>query len=212
MLHLLLGVLATPISTPARPPDGTYTYAISQGTGPAIVTSSVVVKTNGATFDVTESVKLPNGQTATTSTTWDKATLLPLHYDLRQGTVHLAAPITPTSVKFTGARLSYAQIAGTKFMLVYEGLNAFRMMLPFVAEAHPGESFTVAHINGNTTERGGASNATPPAHGPVGDTTMMLTLGDEQIAVWYNARTAVVDREVGMPGDSRMQLVRYTPR
>lgn len=64
--------------------------------------------------------------------------MLPLHYELRQGTVHLVAPVTPTSVKFTGAPLSYTELDGTKFMLVYEGLNAFRMMLPFVVEAHPG--------------------------------------------------------------------------
>jgi hypothetical protein len=207
-LSALLAQAATP---PPRPPDGTYTYALSSPNGPTIFTSTVIVKTNGSTFDISESAKLPNGSAATTRTTWDAATLLPLHYEVHQDTVNLVATISPTSITFTGAPLSYTAMDGTKYMLVSEGLNAFRMMLPFVMAAHPGESFTVAQINGNKTVQGGSSTATPPPRGPAGDAVTMIAIGDEHIAVWYNPRLHIVDREVATPGDYPMQLVQYKP-
>lgn len=212
MFHLLLSTLVaqTTNAAPVRPPDGTYTYSIAEATGPTLLTSDVVVKSDGATFDVSESVKLPNGTVATTLTTWDSATLLPLHYTLHQGAVNIDAPILPSAIKFNGAPLSYAPIAGTKFMVVSDGLNGFRMMIPFVVAAHPGESFTVAQINGNRTVQGEGSAATPPPNGPAGETVTMYTIENDRMAAWSNPQTHVPDRMLEMPTNSRMWLVKYT--
>jgi hypothetical protein len=205
-------------SQPARPPDGTYTYSLSVRAGPAIFTSTVVVKSDGPTFNVMETAKLPNGAIATTTTAWSSATLLPLNYELQQGKVSVHGTITPVSVKFTGTNgtvsmppLSYALMPGTSYMLVYEGLNAFRMMLPYVIAAHPGISVTVGHINGVQTERASASTALPQQGGPPGDLVSVVTLDKEQITAWRNPKTGVIDEERVSPGDARMTLLHYSP-
>ena len=203
-------------SQPARPPDGTYTYALSSG-GKAIFSSIVAVKSSAATFDVSENVKLPNGAVATTTTTYDSATLLPLRYSLRQGAAAVHGVVTPTSVKFTGTNgreamklPSYTLMPGTKYMLVYDGLNAFRMILPYVLAAHPGQSMTVGHINGVQTERAAPSTASPQRGGPQGDTVSVVSLDNERLTVWRNPKTGVIDEERVSPGDARMTLVHYT--
>jgi hypothetical protein len=203
---------------PARPPDGTYTYALTQPNGRTIFTSTVVVKSNGATFDVSETAKLPNGMIATTTTTWNRATLLPVSYELRQGNVGVHGAISRASVKFSmnqGSKrlkpLSYTLMPGTKYMLVYEGLNAFRMMLPYVLAAHPHESATVGHINGVQRERAMASSASPQRGGPSGDAVSVVALDKEQITVWRNPQSGVIDEERVSPGVSPMKLLRYRP-
>ncbi|HLI97139.1 MAG TPA: hypothetical protein VKT72_13805 [Candidatus Baltobacteraceae bacterium] len=219
MFHLLLSTLVAQTATmPARPPDGTYTYALSQGNGQPIFTSRVVVKSHGPTFDVSETAKLPNGATATTTTTWSSASLLPLNYSLRQGSVNIHGAITSSSVKFTinqGSAhlkpLSYTLMPGTKYMLVYEGLNAFRMMLPYVIAAHPKESATVGHINGVQRERAQASTASPQHGGPSGDAVSVLTLDKERITVWRNPKSGVIDEERVSPGNFPMTLQHYSP-
>jgi hypothetical protein len=206
------------VSQPTRPPDGTYMYSLSSDSGAAIFTSSVVVKSNGPTFDVSESAKLPNGAIATTTTTWSSATLLPLKYELRQGKIFVHGVITSASVKFTGTNgsirlkpLSYSLMPGTSYMLVYEGLNAFRMMLPYVITAHPGKSMTVGHINGIQTERAQASSASPQQGGPSGDAVSVIALDKEQLTIWLNRKDGAIDEERVAPGNARMTLLRYSP-
>jgi hypothetical protein len=215
IVALLAGTPAPTTALPQRPPDGTYTYALSDKTGATAFTSSVVVKSNGATFDVRESVKLPNGQAATTDTTWDSAKLLPLNYTVQQGTIDLSAVITPSSAVFTGhpltKPLTFTALPGTNYMLVYEGLNAFRLMVPFVIAAHPGQSFTIAHINGNVTDKGQSITATAPQGGKPGDTVLAVTLGDERIFIWQNPTTGIADEFRPSPGEGTVKLVQYTP-
>jgi hypothetical protein len=204
-------------SQPTRPPDGTYTYALSTG-GKTVLTSTVIVKSNGATFDVSEKVKLPNGDVATTTTTYNSTSLLPLQYELHQGAVYLHGAIAPASVKFTGTSgsksmkpFSYRLIPGTKYMLVYDGLNGFRMMLPYIIAAHPGESMTVGHVDGIQTERTQASTSPPQHGGPAGDVVSVVGLKDEQFTVWRNPKIGVIDEERVSPGDAAQKLVHYSP-
>jgi hypothetical protein len=143
---------------------------------------------------------------------------LPLNYELNQGNVYVRGAITSVSVKFTGTNgsaslppLSYTLVPGTSYMLVYEGLNAFRMMLPYVIAAHPDESATVGHVNGNQTERAEASTASPQQGGPAGDVVSLVTLDDEQVTAWGNPKTGVIDEERVSPGDARMTLLHYSP-
>lgn len=223
MFHLILSVILAHVPTmPARPPDGTYTYALVQGSGSTIFKSTVVVRSGGSTFDVSETAKLPNGATATTTTTWSSATLLPLNYELHQGTVYIRGAVAPASVKFSGTNgsvalrpLSYTLVLGTRYMLVYEGLNAFRMMLPYVIAAHPGESATVGHINGVQRERAWASTALPLRGGPSGDVVSVVTLDsslrEERLTVWRNPKSGVIDEERVSPGNAGMTLLNYVP-
>jgi len=223
VLHLILSATVAHVSTaPARPPDGTYTYALVQANGSTIFTSALVVASNGSTFTVSETAKLPNGAVATTMTTWSSATLLPLSYKLQQGTIVVHGTITATSIDFTGTNgskdlspLSYTLLPGTKYMLVYGGLNAFRMMLPYVIAAHPNESATVGHINGVQREVAEAGSAAPLPGGPAGDAVSVIALDSslrkEQLTVYRNMETGAIDEERVSPGDVRMTLVHYVP-
>jgi hypothetical protein len=204
-------------SQPIRPPDGTYRYALSEGSK-VDFTSTVVVRGNGTTFDVSERVTLPNGAVATTVTTYDSTTLLPLRYELQQGAIHVHGAVAPASVKFTltnGAKtlkpLSYALLPDTKHMLVYDGLNAFRMILPYIIAAHPGESMTVGYVDAVHTERAYASTASPQRGGPSGDVVSAVNLDKEQLIVWRNPKTGAIDLERVAWGDAEMTLVGYSP-
>ncbi len=201
------------VPQPARPADGTYTYSLSQG-GRQILSSTVAIKSNGATFDVSETCKLPNGQVATTATTWNSATLLPLRYEVRQGAVDLHATITGTTVTFDKALPTYTALAGTNYILVSEGLNALRMLLPYIVAAHPGESFTIAQIDGGgATRQAEPSTASPLPGGPSGDAVSVIAIESgpaEHITVWRNPTTGVVDEEQVSPGDVKMTLLHYT--
>lgn len=218
ILASVLAQGASGAAQPARPADGTYTYALRTPAGALIFTSTVVVTGHGPTFVVAETAKLPNGAVATTATTWSSATLLPLRYDLHQGTISVQGTIAPGSVEFTATNgtktltpLSYTLMPGTKFMLVYEGLNAFRMMLPYVIWAHPGEALTVAHINGVQREQAEASAAAPLTGGPSGDRVSVIALGDEQLTAWRNPTTGAIDEENVSPGNTPMVLLHYGP-
>jgi hypothetical protein len=83
----------------------------------------------------------------------------------------------------------------TGYMLVYEGLNGFRMMLPYVIAA----------------ERAQASTMPPQRGGPSKDRVSVITLDDEQMTAWRNPKTGIVDEERVSPGIISMRLVRYTP-
>jgi hypothetical protein len=74
-----LAQIAQAGAPPQRPPDGSYAYALCEGSAAPIYTSTIVIKSNGPTFDVLESVKLPNGATATTTTTWSSASERRVH-------------------------------------------------------------------------------------------------------------------------------------
>jgi len=221
VLHFILSAAMAQVPTmPPRPPDGTYIYALMQSNGTTIFKSTIVVTSHGPTFDVSETAKLPNGAVATTMTTWSCATLLPLNFELGQGAIHVHGAITPASVTFTGTNgsahlhpLSYTLLPGTKYMLVYGGRNAFRMMLPYVIAAHAKESATVGHINGVQRELAEASSAAPSQGGPSGDRVSVIvldsTLRKEQLTVWRNPQTGVIDGERVSPDDARMTLLNY---
>lgn len=203
---------------PLRPPNGTYVYSMNDGSGPPIFKSTIVIKGSGSTFDISETTMLPNGAVATTSSTWSSVTLLPQSFEVHQGKVTLRAAITPSVMKFIGMPLSFARIQGTSYIVPSVGLIANSLMLPYVVSAHPGEALTLAEIQNNQTvsiRPGGASSAI----GPAGDMAINVTkdkkhgdLSDEeQIVVWLNPKTGVMDGGSASPGDARIVLLNFTP-
>jgi len=222
MLFTLAIALSQSVSAapePLRPPDGSYTYTISEGAGPAIFQSTIVVKSNGPTFAVFEKTKLPNGAVAMTTCTWSSADLLPISFEVRQGKTALRARISPTTLSFTSIPISFSRIRGTSYILPSVGLITTSMMLPYLVTAHPGESITIAEIQNKQTVLAQPSSASPSQAGPTGDVPCSITkdkehgnaADPEQIVAWRNPKTGVIDEEHVSPGDARIVLVKFTP-
>lgn len=218
---ILAAALSRPVNAavqPLRPPNGTYVYSMGDGTGPAIFTSTIVVKGSGSIFDISETTKLPNGAVATTKSTWSSATLLPMRFEVHQGKVTLRANVTPAAVTFIGRPISFGRIQGTGYVLPSVGLIANSMMLPYVVTAHPHESLTLAEIQNNQTVLIQPATA-PPSGGPAGDVTIGVikdkehgnSADQEQIVTWLNRKTGIMDGGRALPGDARITLLSFKP-
>ena len=223
MMSLVAAAVLSQYSTaspqPLRPPNGTYSYSITDGIGPPIFKSTIKVTGSGLTFAISETVKLPNGAIATTRSTWSNATLLPLSFEVRQGKVDLRARITPAAVTFIDMPGTMARIQGTSYILPSVGLIASSMMIPYVVTAHPGESFTLAEIQNNQTVLVRPDDVSPASGGPQGDVAITVTKdrkhGDdtdrENIVAWLNRETGVMDEGRVSPGRATIRLLGFTP-
>jgi alpha-beta hydrolase superfamily lysophospholipase len=187
-----------------RPPNGTYTYTQSAN-GKPVLTSTVVIAGTGDTFTVAESAAIDPEKRVYVVRTFNANTLLPTHYELHQRpstgpTSDLAADITPSAATFAGLPLAYKTLPDTKFVLLGEGLIAFRIMLASVELANNNDPFTLGALNGNTSTAGKvvASTAVRPASVPANDMQMGIVVGDERVTIWYDPRTRVTD-EIDAP-------------
>lgn len=200
----------------AKPPDGTYTYALESG-GKAVFTTTVVIAPPRAgTFVVSESATLPGGRRALVRTTYDVRTLLPQHYELHQqadgSNTDLTASVTTRAITFSGAPLSYQALPDTAYMIIGEGLNAYRVMLPFVSLANGNAPFTFVALNGNTTVAGKPIAATEsrPAGVPSRDVAAAFSVGADVLTAWYDPKTFIPD-EIDAFSGTTVKLVKYAP-
>ena len=121
-------------TAPARPPDGTYVYTITNV--PSVTQTTIVVRTTPKGFSVIENLSV-GATPITTQTDYDAQTLLPSHYSI-------AAHGTLTEVAFangTGSvlktNITQTRPPGTKGLTISEGLFSIMSMLPaIVASAH----------------------------------------------------------------------------
>lgn len=213
VLLALATIGATAPLQPLRPPNGTYVYdAFSNGA--KTFTSTVVIAGTGDSFTVTESAKISQNREAVVKTTYSATTLLPVAYELHQkamGTnTDLSAKIDASSMKFDGMPLSFAALPGTKYLLFGEGMNAYRMMIPWTVAANANQAFTFASINGNTTSTGKVVPATAarPASVPAGDTASAFVIGENDFTAWYDPKTGMTD-EVDESAGRSTRLVKY---
>jgi hypothetical protein len=118
-LALCIVALGATPAPPARPPDGTYTYAISGV--PVLTTTTIVIRSTGSSFSTIENVTL-NGAPVSTQTDYDAQTLLPTHYRVSQGGLTTDVTFANGTATLVSPPLTRAAIAGTKGLTVSEGL------------------------------------------------------------------------------------------
>lgn len=197
-LALAAGTLAaSPQPAPPRPPDGTYTYSISAPNGAGIKTT-IVIQSAGAVLNVGEQASLPGSTSVLVRESYDTTTLLPTHYEVHQRSASrnadLMGTITPSSITFSGTPLSYKALDGTKFVLVGEGLGAYRLMMPFTLRANDAP-FTFAALNGNQTLQGHSVKVTEarPQGARSNDESFAVQIGTDTLTYWYDPHTLIPD-------------------
>jgi dienelactone hydrolase len=199
LVTLALGVaLATTagIATAAgaqRPPDGTYTYAV---TGiPVLTQTTIVVVTKGNVVSTIEDVTV-SGVNVVARTDYNAKTLLPQHYALTQGGTTTEIVFSGDSATIPKAAVTKTKMVGTKGLLVTEGLIASYMMLPSIATT-AGLPLSQLALNGLRVvgiSGAGADDAAPPGV-PTGDVESAFTdSAGSRISMWSNPATAVVDQ------------------
>ncbi|HET7814511.1 MAG TPA: hypothetical protein VFL13_09070, partial [Candidatus Baltobacteraceae bacterium] len=206
---------AAPQPPPPRPPDGTYTYAISGKNGKAINTT-IVVQSAGTVVNVGEQTALPGNASVLVRESYDAATLLPTHYELHQrsplANTDLMGTVTPSSIAFSGVPLSYKALDATKFMLVGEGLGAYRMMMPFILRANDAP-FTFAALNGNQTLQGKTVKVTQarPQGARENDVSAAAQIGSDTLTFWYDPHSLIPD-EIDSADGTTMHLTAYNAK
>lgn len=210
---LVFATLAAAPGPPPRPPDGTYTYSIAGKNGKSVSTT-IVVESTSTLVNTSERTDLPGGSSVVVRVSYDTATLLPTHYELHQhsGLVNtdLAASVTPTGAAFQGVPLAFKALDGTKFMLVGEGLGAYRLMMPFVARENDAP-FTFAALNGNQTlsAKPVAVTQARPHNAGVQDASYAVQVGTDTLTSWYDPHTLVPD-EIDSTEGVTMHLTAYS--
>lgn len=199
---------------PPRPPNGTYTYEL-RANGKAFFTSTIVVSTAGKDVLVAESATLPPDKQVLVTRTYDAATMLPVRYDLRQramgSNTNLTASVNASSARFTGMPLAFNALPNTHFVVLGEGLAAYRIMLPTVALANGERDFTFGALNGNMTMAGTviAADEPRPAGVPGGDRAMAFRIGSDTLTVWYDPQT-LITHEADSNGGISVRLAQYS--
>jgi hypothetical protein len=203
---------------PVRLPNGVYTYSLFDGKGPPAFTSTIDVRSNGPSFFVSETVKLPNGQIATTNSVWSNATLFPHSFDVRQGKIRLHSLIERDALTLRGRSKPFLRISPSVAILPSVGLISTDLMFAYFLIAHPGEMVTLAELQNDQTVivRPGKSLAT--SGGQFGRASFSMTKqekhgasGDlERIVGSLDRRTGIIKSLIATPGDARIVLVHYS--
>lgn len=220
MLNLLLFAVAAAAGAnapqqPVRPPNGTYTYEFSSN-GATVFTSTVVVAGTGRTFTVTEAAKLSDTKEAVVKTTYSSATLLPVTYELHQkaagSNTDITATINASSMKFEGVPLSFDALPGTKYIVFGEGLNAYRVMMPWTLLANADGRFTFAAF-GYPPRLGSVVPATATRPGTVAltDNAVAFEIAKDTLTAWYDPKTGITDEVDATDGRSSTRLIKYDP-
>jgi hypothetical protein len=181
-------------AAPKRPPDGTYTYAV---TGiPVLTQTKVVVVTKGDVVSTIERATI-SGVDVIAKTDYSAATLLPLHYTLTQAGTTTEIAFSGDTATIPKELVTKTKMVGTKGLLVSEGLVSFYMMLPSIADA-AGLPLSDLAINGGPRVVGisgaGTGDAAPPGVPSLDVESAFTDSLGSSISMWTNPATAVVDR------------------
>ncbi|MDQ2992747.1 MAG: alpha/beta fold hydrolase [Candidatus Eremiobacteraeota bacterium] len=144
-LGALIVTLGADTPSPVRPADGTYVYTLAGV--PALTTSTVVIRTNGANVSTFENVTVA-GAPAVAETDYNTATLLPTHYRVRVGSRTTDVSFVGTSATLVDPPVTFHSNAGADPFAVGDGLIAYVAMMPSVLAAHAGTAISVLGLNG----------------------------------------------------------------
>jgi hypothetical protein len=195
----LLPASASAGGLPPRPPDGTYAYAISAA-GAAIGTCTVAIAGDHAAIAVTEHASLP-GLTATTTATYDAATLHPTAYQadvvLPRGTQHIAVTAKAGAFVVTaaGQTVDIAADPSAPLEVVGDNLCATLVLIPAMLHASGASALTLAVLSGGkaVVAKAVAGDApTRPERVPPGDAHLTLELAGLHETYWYDPATYLV--------------------
>jgi hypothetical protein len=203
-------------NNPVRLPNGIYTYSLFDGKGPPAFTSTIDVRSNGPTFSVFETVKLPNGQIATTNSVWSNATLFPNSFDVRQGKIRLHSRITRDTLTLRGRPKPFLRISRSAAILPSVGLISTDLMFAYFLIAHPGDVVTLAELQNDQTVIVQPVRSLATSGGQFASFVMTKqekhgASGDlEHIVGSLNRRTGIIESLIATPGDARIVLVHYS--
>ncbi len=193
---IALTLAATLAVAPARPPDGTYTYAITRA-GAKIGTSVLAFKTSGSMLTVQERADLGALQ-ATTNTVLDGNTLQETAYNgtsPQQGSFSVTFENGGVTIH-SGSTAVPLQAVGGQPIVVADGLVSSAALIPAIMHASStAKSFTLAALNGGKAfaASSGSTTARPPQGVPQTDAAMTLTYAGATATLWYDPKTNVLD-------------------
>jgi dienelactone hydrolase len=213
MMHaalLLAATVAAPVSLPPRPPDATYSYALTAG-GVALGSSTVVVDGSApGTIVVKENASMAVPRyTATATTRYDAATLRETGYTadvvLASGAQHIEVTAKPGSMSLTppggGPAIDIPADPSAPLEVVGDNLVGSSIMLPAMLHATGAKSFTLAVLStGKPLVCKVVSDPLPsrPASVPATDVELALELAGIRFIYWYDPATYVV-HDVAIP-------------
>jgi dienelactone hydrolase len=179
-------------ATPARPPDGTYTYIVSNV--PSVTQTTIVIRTTGSTVSTLETL-VANGATISTQTDYDVQTLLPMHYRVTTPSKTQQVSLMNGTATVVGTTVSASKLPGTVGPLISDGLFSAMTMLPSIVAAAGRQPIsdvtqTFAVIQMTTT----SASDPRPAGVPLTDIETGLTYAGQYQTFWSNPTTHTVDR------------------
>jgi len=196
-------------ASPLRPPDGTYTYALSVGSS-ILGKSTVVIATAGDAVAVTEKAAFPQVK-GVIATRYDAATLTQTQYaadfNLASGSQHTAAVFKPGSITLTAGAQSVDIPAdpAAPLEVVTDNLVGTAIMIPAIVNAHGARALTLAVTSGGTAVLAKVSLPSSPPARPAaaraGDHYLALDAGALHENFWYDPVSGVVD-EIDVPAQS----------
>ena len=206
MIHAAFLLAATSIaavSLPPRPPDATYTYALTQG-GVSLGGSTVVIDGSApGTIVVKESANMSVPKyTATATTRYDAATLHETGYtgdfNVAGGTQHYEATVKPGAMTLKipgGTSIDIPADPSAPLELMGDNLVGSGLMLPALLHATGAKSFTLAVLTtGKPVVCKVVSDPLPsrPASIPASDVELALEVAGIRFIYWYDPATYVV--------------------
>jgi alpha-beta hydrolase superfamily lysophospholipase len=213
MIHAALLIAATaaaPVSLPPRPPDATYSYALTAG-GIALGSSIVVVDGSapGAVVVRESASFLMPRFTATSTMRYDAATLHETGYSadfiLASGTQHTDVTVKPGSMTVaatpTGGTADIPADPSAPLELIGDNLVGSSVMLPAVLHATGAKSFTLAVLSGaKPIVCKVVTDPLParPAGVPANDVELALEVAGIRFIYWHDPATYVV-HDVAIP-------------
>ncbi|HEY5257952.1 MAG TPA: alpha/beta fold hydrolase [Candidatus Baltobacteraceae bacterium] len=188
---VILGASPAP---PARPPDGTYVYAVSGV--PGLNATTIVIRSNPTGFSVFENLTV-EGSAVSTQTDYDGQTLFPTHYHLVKGPATVDLILANGSATLASPPLTRDKLPGTAGLDVSEGLFAPLVLLPSILAADGGQPISDVLVSGTMPVIQMMTVAAAdrrPVGVPTGDVESALTYAGQTETFWSNPTTHVVDR------------------
>ncbi len=188
-------IFAAATALPARPPDGTYVYAVARQ-GADIGNSTVSFKTSGSTITVQERADISVVQ-ADTTTELDAGTLQETAFSgsaPQQGSFSATFGGSGVTLHSGGASIPLQPVGGRPIILT-DGLISPAALLPAIVHATGAKTFTVAAMNGGKAYAATVSPIAtkPPSNIPQSDAGIALTYAGSTATLWYNPQTFVLD-------------------
>lgn len=175
-----------------RPPDGTYAIDLIVG-GAKVVTSTVVIKTDGNRISAVEDASLPSQRvTAHTTTVYDAATLDEVSYSgdfsLPSGMQHTSVAISngKATIDVGAQHVVLSADPAAPVLLTSDNMPGQMLWMPSIVQAHHAPELSMVALQGGRVIVEKAQIDTPG--------TLVMTAGDLPLQYTYDPKTGVVSK------------------